>query len=94
MTRDRKAARSTIDPRCDGERRRRHANLRRRAFMIAFHRANALPDGRSAIAVRGGKASWQKRAAAHPGGERGLALELALKRHYADLGETNDGGSA
>lgn len=66
------------------ERRRRYANLRRRAFMIAFHRANALPDGRSAVAVRGGRASWRKRAEAHPGGERGLALELAMRRHYPE----------
>ncbi len=52
--------------------------------MIAFHRAHRLPDGRSAIAVRGGKAAWRKRAASHPGGERGLALELAMKRHYPE----------
>lgn len=52
--------------------------------MIAFHRAHRLPDGRSAIAVSGGKAAWRKRAAAHPGGERGLALELAMKRHYPE----------
>ncbi len=50
--------------------------------MIAFHRAHRLPDGRSAIAVSGGRAAWRKRATAHPGGERGLALELAMKRHY------------
>ena len=80
--------RQTADPTQDRERRPRYANLRRRAFMIAFHRANALPDGRSAIAVRGGKASWQKRAAAHPGVERGLALELAMKRHYPEEQET------
>ena len=70
-----------------GERKRRHryANLQRRLFMLALHRANRLPDGRSAIAVRGGKAAWRKRTAAHPGGERGLALELALARHYPEL---------
>ena len=67
---------------CD--RRRRLANLKRRLFMIGFHRANRLPDGRSAVAVRGGKAAWRKRAASHPGGERGLALELAMKRHYPE----------
>jgi len=65
-------------------RQRRLANLKRRLFMIGFHRANRLPDGRSAIAVRGGKAAWRKRAEAHPGGERGLALELAMKRHYPE----------
>ncbi len=65
-------------------RQRRLANLKRRLFMIGFHRANRLPDGRSAVAVRGGKAAWRKRAASHPGGERGLALELAMKRHYPD----------
>ena len=52
--------------------------------MIAFHRGHRLPDGRSAIAVRGGQAAWRKRVAAHPGGERGLALELAMKRHYPE----------
>ena len=52
--------------------------------MIAFHRAHRLPDGRSAVAVRGGKAAWRKRAQAHPGGERGLALELAMKRRYPE----------
>ena len=67
-----------------GQRRRRLANLKRRLFMIGFHRANRLPDGRSAIAVRGGKAAWRKRSDSHPGGERGLALELAMKRHYPD----------
>ena len=65
-----------------GQRRRRLANLKRRLFMIGFHRANRLPDGRSAVAVRGGKAAWRKRADDHPGGERGLALELAIRRHY------------
>ena len=74
------------------ERRRRLANLKRKLFMIGHHRANRLPDGRSAIAVRGGKAAWRKRVAAHPGGERGLALELAMKRHYPDeeSGDDND----
>ncbi len=66
------------------DRRRRLANLKRRLFMIGFHRANRLSDGRSAIAVRGGQAAWRKRVAAHPGGERGLALELAMKRHYPE----------
>lgn len=69
----------------DGARRRRLANLKRRLAMLAIHRANRLPDGRSAIAVRGGKAAWRKRANSHPGGERGLALELALARHYPEL---------
>lgn len=67
-----------------GQRRRRVANLKRRLFMIGFHRANRLPDGRSAVAVRGGKAAWRQRADAHPGGERGLALELAMRRHYPE----------
>ena len=60
--------------------------------MIAFHRAHRLPDGRSAIAVRGGKAAWRKRSDSHPGGERGLALELALRRHYRNelRGRTDD----
>jgi hypothetical protein len=66
------------------ERRRRCANLQRRAFMLAFHRSHSLPDGRSAVAVRGGQAAWRKRADAHPGGERGLALELAMRRHYPE----------
>ena len=74
------------------ERRRRYANLRRRAFMLAFHHANTLPDGRSAIAVRGGAAAWRKRADAHPGGERGLALELAMRRHYPEMAHV-DGGA-
>ncbi len=58
--------------------------------MIAFHRAHRLQDGRSAIAVLGGKAAWRKRANSHPGGERGLALELAMARHYPEMAQRNE----
>jgi hypothetical protein len=67
------------------ERIRRLANLKRKLAMIARHEANRLPDGRSAIAVNGGREAWRRRVEAHPGGERGLALELAMRRHYPDL---------
>ena len=83
---------SALPARCKDERdrRRRLANLKRRLFMIGYHRANRLPDGRSAIAVRGGKAAWRKRANSHPGGERGLALELAMARHYPEMAQRNE----
>ena len=66
------------------ERRRRYANLRRRAFMLAFHRANALPDGRSALAGARGSGGLAEARASPPWRRArpcsGAGVKAALRR--------------
>ena len=67
------------------ERRRRVGNLKRKAAALRRHRAARDPlTGKSLLAEKAGRAGWRKRAEAHPGGARGLGLELALARWHRD----------
>ena len=65
--------------------RRRAANLKRRQAALRQHRHARLPDGRSAVALKGGLIGGRRRAEGHPGGPRGLGLELAMRRWHPEL---------
>ncbi len=62
----------------DTERRRRAANLSRRAKLLRFHAAMRGADGKSISAVRGGCA----RMGSDPAVARAAATEMALARWY------------
>lgn len=62
----------------DGIRRRRAANLSRRAKLLRFHASMRGADGRSISAVRGGQA----RMGDDPAIARATATEMARQRWY------------